>query len=233
MSAKDITTFILQLFTIITAWPIILLIVVLIFRREISNNFSLLAVKLTKANLPGGTSLEFNDAAIKALQTSVESGVEELKDNPAELVNFVKKQVQKLSEVTSTPQYSKSRLPLSGFSILWVDDNPLNNIYEEDLFEQLGAIVSQAISTSEALQSLSSHKYDLIISDVHRNENGLSNANAGYELLDEVKQKKAQIPFVFYTGNTTTIKPQYANLADGVADMPGRLVKLVSSLLLK
>src|SRR6266699_2016420 len=120
MSAKDIVAFILQLLGFVTAWPIILLIIILIFRHEVRQLLPALAKRLKKADI-AGTSFEFTEVAVKALQDSIDAGAEELKGKPDELVSFVKKQVEKLPEATAIAQHTESRFPLNGYSILWVD----------------------------------------------------------------------------------------------------------------
>jgi CheY-like chemotaxis protein len=230
MSAKEIVAFILQLLGIVTAWPVILLIVVLIFRRQVRQFLPELAKRLKKADI-AGSSFEFTEVAVRALQDSIESGAEKLKDNPEELVSFVRKQVEKLPERSASPKSVARSFSLSGHSILWVDDNPLNNVYEESVFRQLGATVMQATSTEQALHYLVSNTYDLIISDIHRVENGRSNPSAGYELLDEIRRRKIQIPLVFYTSSVARVSPERSKSADGIADTPTRLQNLVLDIL--
>jgi CheY-like chemotaxis protein len=230
MSAKEIVVFILQLLGILTAWPVILLIIILIFRHQVSQFLPDLAKRLKKADI-AGSSFEFAEAAVNALKDTVESGLEKFKDNPEELPSFLRKQLEKVPEA-SAPSKSVAQSPsLSGRSILWVDDNPLNNAYEESFFRQLGATVTQAISTEQALNYLASNKYDLIISDVHRVENGRSNPNAGYELLEEIRRRKIEVPFVFYTSSVARVSPERARLANGVADRAGKLRNLVIDIL--
>ena len=232
MSAKDVVAFILQLLGVVTAWPVILLIIILIFRHEVRQFLPALAKRLKKADI-AGSSFEFAEVAVKALQDSLESGVEKLKDNPDELASFVRKQVEKLPEASASSKLSAQSLPLSGRSILWVDDNPLNNAYEESIFRQLGATIKQATSTEQAVHYLhqASRKYDLIISDVHRDENGHSNPTAGYELLDRIKGYQLQAPFVFYTSSAARVNREKSKLADGVADTPSKLQELVLDIL--
>lgn len=230
MSAQEIVASLLQLLGIVTAWPIILLIIILVFRHEVRQLLPALAKRLKKADI-AGTSFEFTEVAVKALQDSIDAGAEEFKGRSDELVSFVKKQVEKLPEATATAQLAENRLPLNGRSILWVDDNPFNNTYEESFFRQLGAKIKQATSTAQALHYLEPGLYDLIISDVHRDENGRSNPSAGYELLDKVRQRKIQTPFVFYTSSVARVDPDRSKLANGVEDSPGRLRDLVLSLL--
>jgi CheY-like chemotaxis protein len=231
MSAKDVVAFILQLLGIVTAWPVILLIIILVFRHEVRQFLPVLAKRLKKKADIVGSSFEFTE--VKALQDSIESGVEKLKDDPDELASFVRKQVEKLLEASASSKPLAPSLPLSGRSILWVDDNPLNNAYEESIFKQLGATIKQATSTEQALHYLHQafKRYNLIISDVHRDEKGRSNPTAGYELLDRVRRDQIQVPFVFYTSSAARVDRTKSKLADGVADNPSRLQDLVLDIL--
>ena len=73
MSAREIVAFILQLMGILTAWPVILLVVILVFRLEICQ----LLQRLKSAKIGDG-SIEFADE-VKAMQYAVKSGVENSK----------------------------------------------------------------------------------------------------------------------------------------------------------
>jgi PleD family two-component response regulator len=68
---------------------------------------------------------------------------------------------------------------IAGCKLLWVDDNPNNNIYLRQSLEALGISIELAISTDEALSRLSFEHFDTIISDMARTPD----ANAGYTLL--------------------------------------------------
>lgn len=229
MNAKEIIEAILRLVEILTActWPLTFLLVLFLFRRQIRNLLpelgQQLSKRLTKAEF-AGTKLEFSEIAVSALQDAIETGAEEFKDQPAQLVGFVREQVKKLPEIqTATPNTVPA---LTNYSILWVDDKPMNNVYESSVLKRLGVSIVSARSTQEALAFLERDSYDLIISDVHRVEDGRSNRNAGYELLDALNQLNKDIPLVFYTGNVARINRNRARLAYGVADMPNELVDL-------
>jgi CheY-like chemotaxis protein len=230
MILKEIVASIIQLLGIVTAWPVILLIILLIFRHEFRQFLPELARRLKKADI-AGSSFEFTEVAVKALQDSIEAGFEELKDNPDELASFVRKQVEKLSEANASAKSLPRTLPLSGYSILWVDDNPLNIAYEANVFKELGATIKQVTSSNQALPYLTLNIYDLIISDIHREENGYSNPTAGYDLLEKIRQQKIRVPFVFYTSNTARVPTEKSKLADGVADDPSELQDLVLHIL--
>lgn len=81
--------------------------------------------------------------------------------------------------------------------ILWVDDNPNNNIYERHAFESLGFKFTLALSTDEALRILSEERFAAIISDMGRQEG----SREGYALLDAIRKKGDQTPFFIYSSS--------------------------------
>jgi CheY-like chemotaxis protein len=224
MDTREIIEIVLRFFEILTAWPVILLVIVLFLRRELRTLIDKLGQRLRKASIAGG-SFEFSEVAIKALEDTITTGAEEYKNNPVELVNFIRSQIKKLSETKSL--YPSEPPPLLRRSILWVDDNPMNNVYEAKVLKGLGASIIFAITTYEGLALLNQEKYDLIISDINRVENGKVNHNAGYELLEAVKRKNPEMPFIFYTASVTNVDNLKVKLANGTADTSSRLFELV------
>ena len=112
--------------------------------------------------------------------------------------------------------------------ILWVDDNPDNNLYERYLFEASGIAVTSAQSTDEAMNLLNSHHYSAIISDMQRAEGG----EAGIELLQKIRNMNNNTPFFIYTGNKTSHKEEMTreNGGQGCTDNPEELYRMVLSL---
>ncbi len=102
----------------------------------------------------------------------------------------------------------------------------MNNIYETSVLKRLGASILFARSTDEALAFLNQDSFDLIISDVHREEKGQSNPNAGYELLEELGRTNLKIPFIFYTGNVSHLNKRRSQSAYGAADITSTLIDL-------
>lgn len=82
--------------------------------------------------------------------------------------------------------------------ILWVDDQPANNAYEQSVFSALGVDVDIALDTQEALDILKNRHYDLIISDMGRP----SGSRAGYELLAKIRRIGIKTPFLIYAGSS-------------------------------
>ena len=112
--------------------------------------------------------------------------------------------------------------------ILWVDDNPDNNLYERYLFEASGIAVTSAQSTDEAMNLLNSHRYSAIISDMQRAEGG----EAGIELLQKIRNMNNNTPFFIYTGNKTSHKEEMTreNGGQGCTDNPEEPYRMVLSL---
>ena len=143
----------------------------------------------------------------------------------------IKDQIGKV--VTPTQMEQPDRKPFYGKSILWVDDKPSNNTYESNLFRRLGANITTSLNTLDALEQLRNNRYDLILSDIHRDERGTSNPNAGYELLEELTKRQLGIPLIFYTGNVRKIDSQRSQSAFGAADVSKELSNLVFKALIR
>ena len=112
--------------------------------------------------------------------------------------------------------------------ILWVDDNPENNLYEKYAFEISGIHITFAKSTEEALLRIKTHSYSAIISDMQRNEK----EKEGIELLKKIREEKIWIPFFIYTGKCTHEKEKETkeNGGQGCTDNPEELYKMVLNL---
>jgi CheY-like chemotaxis protein len=83
-------------------------------------------------------------------------------------------------------------IKVSGASVLWVDDQPDNNVYARQAFEALGINVVLARSTEEALKKIEAQRFVAIISDMGRPPD----ARAGYTLLDALRASGVHTPFI-------------------------------------
>ena len=81
--------------------------------------------------------------------------------------------------------------------VLWVDDNPQNNIYERKAFEAVGVRFMLSKTTSDALSLLSTHSFSAVISDMGRQEG----PREGYALLDAMRSRGDQTPLFFYAAS--------------------------------
>jgi CheY-like chemotaxis protein len=105
-------------------------------------------------------------------------------------------------------------------NILWVDDHPENNVNERRMFRQLRAEVDVARSTEEATRMLRVGSYDLVLSDMNRDED----SSAGLKALPIFRGEK-NIPVVFYIGVIDPDKgvPPHAF---GITNRPDELLNL-------
>lgn len=82
-------------------------------------------------------------------------------------------------------------------TVLWVDDNPDNNIYVRRSLEALGVRFVIATSTDDGLEQARRQTFDAIISDMGR---GIDRT-AGYMLLEELRKAGIQSPFIIYAAS--------------------------------
>lgn len=134
-------------------------------------------------------------------------------------------QAREIADVVTQSIQPKALRRLSEATVLWVDDNPENNVYERRALEALGIRFAISLDTADALEKLSSHKYDAIISDMGRGQD----RSAGYTLLAEKEKLGDRTPLIFYTRDTTPKYKQEARQrgALGQTNSPQELFSLV------
>jgi len=85
-------------------------------------------------------------------------------------------------------------------SILWVDDNPRNNAYEISQLQDMGVTVTTALTTVEALEIFRENKFDRVVSDMARKEDGSTRGKAGIELARKIRVVDSKVPIIIYCG---------------------------------
>jgi CheY-like chemotaxis protein len=95
---------------------------------------------------------------------------------------------------------------LIGKSVLWVDDNPQNNLLAVRALTKLQLDIEQVTSTELGLDAMQRRHFDLVISDMGRGDH----MTAGYELLAAVRATNKQVPFLIFAGADT---PEYRRTA--------------------
>jgi CheY-like chemotaxis protein len=81
--------------------------------------------------------------------------------------------------------------------VLWVDDNPRNNLYERKAMEAVGIRFVLSENTTDALRILSSQSFGAVISDMGRRES----PREGYALLDAMRAQGDETPLFFYASS--------------------------------
>jgi CheY-like chemotaxis protein len=117
--------------------------------------------------------------------------------------------------------------------VLWVDDQPSNNLYERKAFEAMGLKFTLARSTKEALEILSNERFGGVISDLGRPEG----PDAGLMLLDAMRDMRdggSETPFFVYAGRAATRRRTdiLARGAQWSTDDPQELFREVTKTLL-
>ncbi len=81
--------------------------------------------------------------------------------------------------------------------VLWVDDNPQNNVYEREALEAVGVRFVLTETTADALDILSRQSFGAIISDMGRREG----PREGYALLDALRDRGDDTPLFFFASS--------------------------------
>ncbi|MGU3540140.1 response regulator [Methylobacterium sp. A54F] len=225
-------------------WPSLLLLILLLFRVEFSQilkGLSELSFKIPgaegvlKLQLPPEAASRLAAAATQAkLVQSDSEQAQPSRQKPSdagpqvsatpssyEIAKTVERNIE-TAQAAATPRALKNA---RGAEILWVDDNPENNIYEQQALEAFGIKIIRALSTEEALKQAKSNKFDVIISDMGRPEGD----RAGYDFLEELRKLGNMTPYIIYSSIGTPQADIAARSrgAAGATNMPGTLVKLV------
>lgn len=86
------------------------------------------------------------------------------------------------------------------FSILWVDDFPINNAFIVEQLRSEGIFVQLSLSTKEGLSELDNRNYSIVISDLGRNEDGIEKRFAGLELAAAIRKRDKDVPILIFAG---------------------------------
>src|SRR5207247_2230654 len=88
---------------------------------------------------------------------------------------------------------------LGGKRVLWVDDEPQNNEHGIKALQAQGVEVVICKTTQEALNKVERVKFDVIITDQLRHEDGIRKDRAGYELIGQLRQAGVKVPVILST----------------------------------
>jgi len=183
----------------VLVWPVAVLIIVLFFLISFRAPIKRLVEDLQsgKGKLgPSGIEFEFGRRqaeAAAALGAASESkggeataeGKAPDRDRPDEIA----------SAVATVKLTALSRL--ADAQILWVDDNPSNNLHERRSLEAFGIRFTTSTSTADAVEKMRTKKYDVVISNMGRPDD----LRAGYTLLKEKQKLGDTAPFIIYSGS--------------------------------
>lgn len=152
------------------------------------------------------------------------------KDKSSSPESEIKNIVELVQDASSAKRASAQRDKSHKNQLLWVDDRPDNNINERQAFEALGLRFTLALSTKEALESISQHQFAAIISDMGRKEG----PREGYVLLDTLRKQGNQTPLFFYAASNAPEHKQetLAHGGQGCTNRAQELFQMVTRALL-
>ena len=109
--------------------------------------------------------------------------------------------------------------------VLWVDDNPDNNIYERRSMAAYNIDFVLALSTGQALAHLRKQEFDAIISDMGRPPD----PRAGYTLLEALRDSGDQTPYFIYAGSRDPehVREALRRGAQGTTNRPDELLQMM------
>lgn len=176
----------------IIVWPMVALILGLIallyyHNKVVPTQISVAKVMTIQFNLLAAEHDRANFGAADADRTAAASGASATETPPVS--------VKTVTEVAN----SVAKVELKGSRVLWVDDNPQNNTYEQNALSALGIRFDTALSTDEALSMLDKTHYDLVISDFKRRDD----PQAGLTLTDDLHKMSDAPPIIIYSASAT------------------------------
>lgn len=103
--------------------------------------------------------------------------------------------------VNSVAAAAEAGLPgaAAGKNVLWVDDEPQNNVYGVKALEAQGINVMTSTSTPDALEQCKANDFVAIVTDQRRVENGVEDREAGNHLLEALRRMGLTTPVILST----------------------------------
>ncbi len=119
--------------------------------------------------------------------------------------------------------------PRRAARILWVDDRPANNERERSLLRPAGIVFDNVVSSREAIDQLQNETYDLVITDLGREDSSDHSGDAGAEFLRNPVVHSGGPPVLVYAGRWSVVRRAelVALGAAGVMSGPDDLIDTV------
>lgn len=171
-------------------WPVIVIILIVVFRPAVASIVE--SARSRKFTLKvGGQELTMEEA--NEQQRTL------ISDLQAQVIELRKKIEGATGHAKALHTDEPALHPQLLNTILWVDDVPKNNSYFIDQLAKSEISVDLALSTSEGIAKFERGAYRFIISDMGRVEGGLFHPYAGIDLLQTIRKKDPNIPFIIFT----------------------------------
>ncbi|NHZ64065.1 response regulator [Massilia genomosp. 1] len=151
---------------------------------------NLVIIQNDQVRLAAGTEIE-----VHFLSKLQQTAIDDLQEIVGKLVLATPKNLAVATTVPPAPSpFNKSRQR----RILWVDDVPTNNTLLVEQFKLIETEVEQVTTTDAALARISQEKFDLVITDMARLEDGRRVQDAGLILIREAMKLRPELQIVVY-----------------------------------
>lgn len=191
-------------------WFFLVVILIKVFYRPIRDDL-----------LPRLGSLEAGNVKLSFVRDSIDAAIKLAEKSPQWNVDIPAEEKEK-----AVKRAKKNQDLFRGAKLLWVDDFPENNINERQMFQQLGVVIDLSKNTEDALEILNRANYDLVISDMARD----NSPTAGLDLIAKLRAKGNKTPLIFYLGVIDRTKAVPAG-AFGLTNRPDELLHLALDVL--
>lgn len=111
---------------------------------------------------------------------------------------------------------------LRGAEVLWVDDHPEDNRAEQRMLQAFGVMIDAVRTNGEALAMLGLHRYDMVISDIDRDDD----PDDGIAFAKQMRSTPSSIPLVYYITDLNRELGTPAH-AFGITNRPDELLHYV------
>lgn len=217
------------------SWPIIVLFLVMRFHRQIAALTRPFARSLQDRLESGGggeASIAFAGVSFRGKIDAASVLVAEASAQPGVAGGRVTT-AEARRGLTGVIHSELAAASVESSAVLWVDDRPENNSYVVDAFRKLGIAVTLVLSSRQAIDLLEINAFDVIVSDMGRQESDSYHERAGYELLSQVRHTGSTTPFFIYAGSNLREHKEEARRrgAQGSTNRPAELMTLVISAL--
>ncbi|OBF29761.1 hypothetical protein A5727_23110 [Mycobacterium sp. ACS4331] len=169
----------------------------------------------TKSKLSVGALIKLEFEFDPAQKAKVVDAAGKAAEERGESARMASKQVR-----TNVESLSRVRLR----KVLWVDDEPDNNVYESVALIEAGCFIATATSNAAARRYLNQTQFDVVITDLGRG----GDPDNGKKLVEEITAQRPHLPVVVYTINADQRRDALkAAGAAAVEDEPAALIGAV------
>ncbi len=215
---SDVSNLLVGLSSLI--WPVIIFYLIIRFSGPIKDIIHTAKTRGFTIKV-GGTELSFEEAAKQQLV--------QINDLQEQLVRIS----HELEELKAAQKGEAPRTDTVGPNIrriLWVDDHPSNNASIVSHLSNLGIVVETALTTQEGLKRFHADQYNLVISDMGRNEDGIENPDAGIDLAKSIRGYDKDLPIIIFCSRRAKQRFEEEAIAAGVTTVTNSSVMLLSEI---